>query len=130
MSKVNKESIEIANYINKYLNEYIQYNKSTSECTFKTYKESLRLYLKYLETIDITLTNLSYECFSTKNIENWLIYLKNIRKNTNQTINLRLTSLKVFLEFLGKQDISLRSWFPLSKHEFRGYCPSLVRGAV
>lgn len=107
MNKVNNEAIDIANYINKYLNGYIQYNKSTSECTLKSYKESLRLYLEYLETIGITLTNLSYECFNTKNIENWLVYLKVVRNNTNQTINLRLTSLKVFLEYLGKQDISL-----------------------
>ena len=107
MTKVNNESIEIANYITKYLNEYIKYAKSTSECTLKSYKDSLRLYLGYLETKGINLTNLSYECFNTQNIENWLVYLKDVRNNTNQTINLRLTSLKVFLEYLGKQDISL-----------------------
>ena len=107
MTKVNKESIDIANYINKYLNGYIQSSITTSQCTLKSYKDTLRLYLEYLETIGINLTNLSYECFNTNNIENWLIYLKNIRNNTNQTINLRLTSLKVFLEYLGKQDISL-----------------------
>ena len=107
MSKINKESIDIANYITKYLNGYIQTIKSTSECTFKSYKLSLKLYLEYLETIGINLTNLSYDCFNVQNIENWLIYLKDIRNNTNQTINLRLTSLKVFLEYLGKQDISL-----------------------
>lgn len=107
MSKVNNESIDIAKYINKYLNGYIQNTKSTSECTLKSYKESLRIYLEYLETISITLTNLSYDCFNTKNIENWLVYLKDVRNNSNQTINLRLTGLKVFLEYLGKQDISL-----------------------
>ena len=69
MTKVNKESIDIANYINKYLNEYIRYNKSTSECTLKSYKDSLRLYLEYLETIGINLSNLSYDCFNTNNIE-------------------------------------------------------------
>ena len=107
MSKVKKESVEIANYINEYLNRYIPYTKSNSACTLNSYKISLRLYLEYLETIGINLTNVSYECFNSKNIENWLIYLKDIRNNTNQTVNLRLTSLKVFLEFLGKQDISL-----------------------
>lgn len=107
MSKVNNESIDIANYINKYLNGYIQHNISTSECTLKSYRDTLRLYLEYLETTGINLNKLSYECFNTNNIENWLIYLKDTRNNTNQTINLRLTSLKVFLEYLGKQDISL-----------------------
>ena len=107
MNKVNNESNAITNYIKKYLNGYIQNVKSTSEYTLKSYKESLRLYLEYLEIIGITLNNLSYKCFSNENIENWLIYLKDKRNNSNQTINLRLTSLKVFLEFLGKQDISL-----------------------
>lgn len=107
MSKINSEAINITKYINKYLNEYIQHCKSTSVCTLKSYRDSLRLYLEYLEITGINLSNLSYECFNTKNIENWLIYLKDSRNNTNQTINLRLTSLKVFLEFLGKQDISL-----------------------
>ena len=107
MNKVKNESVELTNYISKYLTEYIKYNKSTSECTLKSYKETLKLYLEYLEYLGITINNISYDCFNTKNIENWLIYLKDKRKNSNQTINLRLTSLKVFLEFLGKQDISL-----------------------
>lgn len=102
----NKEAIEIARYINKYLNGYIHYNKSSSECTLKSYKVSLKLFLEYLETINIKPETLNYECFNTKNINDWLIYLKDVRNNTNQTINLRLSSLKIFLEFLGKQDIS------------------------
>ena len=52
MNKVNNESIDIANYINKYLNGYIQHNISTSECTLKSYRDTLRLYLEYLETTD------------------------------------------------------------------------------
>ena len=107
MNKVNNESITIANYITKYLNKYILYNKSESECTLKSYKLSLKLYLEYLETIGISISTISYECFKINIIENWLIYLKNIRNNQNQTINLRLTGLKTFLEYLGKQDISL-----------------------
>ena len=107
MSKVNNESITIANHITKYLNEYILYNKSESECTLKSYKLSLKLYLEYLETIGISISTISYECFKINIIENWLTYLKNIRNNQNQTINLRLTGLKTFLEYLGKQDISL-----------------------
>lgn len=107
MSKKTTEAIEITSYINKYLNGYIQYNKSTSECTLKSYKDTLRLYLEYLETIDINPSNLTYKCFNSSNIENWLIYLRDVRSNQNQTINLRLTGLKAFLEFLGKQDVSL-----------------------
>ncbi len=107
MTKVNNEAVEITNHITKYLNGYIQYNKSTSEHTLKSYKLSIKLYLEYLETIGVTISNIKYDCFKMEKIENWLRYLKDIKNNQNQTINLRLTGLKVFLEYLGKQDISL-----------------------
>lgn len=101
------ETIQITKYITNYLNGYIQNNISTSENTLKSYKLSLKLYLEYLETININITNITYDCFKKEKIENWLTYLKNTKNNQNQTINLRLTGIKIFLEFLGKKDISL-----------------------
>ena len=101
------ESIKITNYITSYLNGYIQNNKSTSEHTLKSYKLSLKLYLEYLEFIGIKINTITYDDFKMEKIQNWLIYLKDTKKNQNQTINIRLTGLKIFLEYLGKQDISL-----------------------
>ena len=107
MTKINNKALEIIEYINKYLNEYLKNVKTTSKNTLKGYKDSLKIYLEYLELNGITTMKLNYDCFSIERIENWLVYLKEIRKNSNQTINLRLIGLKVFLEFLGKKDISL-----------------------
>ncbi len=107
MTKINNEALEIIEYINKYLNEYLKNVKTTSKNTLKGYKDSLKIYLEYLEINGTTTMKLNYDCFSVEKIEDWLIYLKEIRKNSNQTINLRLIGLKVFLEFLGKNDTSL-----------------------
>ncbi len=107
MTKINTEALEIIEYINKYLNEYLRNVKTTSKNTLKGYKDSLKIYLEYLEVNGITPMKLSYDCFSGERIEGWLTYLKDIRKNSNQTINLRLIGLKVFLKFLSEKDISL-----------------------
>ena len=106
MSRTKKESTQIANYISEYLNEYITQYKSVSRHTIKSYKVSLKGYLEYLETLNITPSKLSYECFDSKHIEDWLVYLRDIKNNQPQTINVRLSSLISFLEYIGKQDIS------------------------
>ena len=107
MTKIDNEAIEIIEYIRKYSNEYLENIKTDSKNTKKGYKDTLRLYLEYLEINQITPLNLNYSCFSVEKVEEWLNYLKNTRNNSNQTINLRLTELKVFLEYLGKKDVSL-----------------------
>ena len=107
MTKIDNEAIEIIEYIRKYSNEYLENIKTDSKNTKKGYKDTLRLYLEYLEINQVTPLNLNYSCFSVEKVEEWLNYLKNTRNNSNQTINLRLTELKVFLEYLGKKDVSL-----------------------
>ncbi len=106
MSRTKKESTQIIEYINKYLNEYIMQYKSVSPYTIKSYKTSLKIYLEYLETLGITFSKLNYECFNSKHIEDWLVYLKDIKENKPQTINVRLSCFISFLEYIGKQDIS------------------------
>ena len=78
MTKINNEALEIIEYINKYLNEYLKNVKTTSKNTLKGYKDSLKIYLEYLEINGTTTRNLNYDCFNVKKIEDWLIYLKEI----------------------------------------------------
>ena len=91
MTKIDNEAIEIIEYIRKYSNEYLENIKTDSKNTKKGYKDTLRLYLEYLEINQVTPLNLNYSCFSVEKVEEWLNYLKNTRNNSNQTINLRLT---------------------------------------
>lgn len=107
MRIIKDEAKEIINYITKFLNTYIPAQKTESEHTLKSYHISLKLYLQFLEENAITISNISYKCFDVPHIEQWLDWLMNVRKNKPQTVNNRLASLRVFLNYLGRQDISL-----------------------
>lgn len=107
-NSINKEALQISNYINKFLNVYCPECKTVSNHTIKSYKESLKLYLDFLETKkEISFHQLKYDCFKATNIEEWLVWLMNERNCKPQTANVRLSSLKAFLDYMRIQDISL-----------------------
>ena len=106
MNKEKNESKEIIKYISDFISNYI-YTKTESSNTLKSYRIALQLYLEYLEANGINILNINYECFSVSNIENWMEWLINVRKSKPQSVNNRLASLKIFLKYLGKKDISL-----------------------
>lgn len=107
MKKIKDEAKEIINYITKFLNTYVPAQKTESEHTLKSYHISLKLYLQFLEENDITISNINYKCFDVPHIEQWIDWLMNVRKNKPQTVNNRLAALRIFLSYLGRQDISL-----------------------
>ena len=49
MKKPTKESIRVAGYISEFLNNYVCSQKTDSMNTLKSYRDTLALYLKYLE---------------------------------------------------------------------------------
>jgi len=104
--RATKESVIIARHINTFLNDYMPSQKTKSEYTMKSYDEALSLYIGFLETEKgINGGNLCGECFSTENIEAWLVWLRNKRGNSPETCNTRLASLRAFVKYLGKQDV-------------------------
>lgn len=122
MKRIKDEAKEIINYITKFLNTYVLAQKTESEHTVKAYRISLKLYLQFLEENSITISNINYKCFDVPHIEQWLDWLVNVRKNKPQTVNNRLANLRGFLNYLGRQDISLlnlhteASLIPRKKH--------------
>lgn len=106
MNKKRNESKEIIKYISEFLNRYI-YTQTESEHTLKSYKITIKLYLKFLEEKGITIQNICYNCFNNETIEEWLEWLRNDRNSKPQSINNRLAAIRVFLKYLGKKDISL-----------------------
>ena len=108
MKKATKESVIIARHINAFLNNYVPAQKTRSENTLKSYNVSMTLYLGFLETEKhITSAKLRGDCFSVQNIEEWLIWLKEKRACSPETCNVRLASLRAFLKYLGKNEVSL-----------------------
>lgn len=104
--RATKESVVIARYISTFLNDYMPSQKTKSEHTMKSYEEALILYIGFLESEkDINDGNLCGDCFSTENIESWLVWLRDKRGNSPETCNTRLASLRAFIKYLGRQDV-------------------------
>ena len=51
--------------------------------------------------------SLGRHCFERDFIEEWIIWLKDVRHSCPETCNIRLGSLRAFLEFLGNKEIGL-----------------------
>lgn len=103
--KKNDESAKIAYFISDFLNTYAPTFLTNSRHTLKSYKDSLVLYLSFLETENIKPDCFSRECFERAWLEKWILWLKETRQCSADTCNVRLGSLRVFLEYLGEKDI-------------------------
>lgn len=104
--RATNESVVIARHINAFLNEYVPSQKTRSAHTLKAYSDALSLYVGFLETEKgIKASTLNGDCFCAVNIEEWLVWLMEIRTCSPETCNNRLASLRAFLKYLGSRDI-------------------------
>lgn len=105
---MNKESYQIAHYINDFLNVYVPQSKTKSIHTQKSYKDSMNLYLDFLELKkNVTVHNITYNHFNGEMVEEWLVWLMAERNNQPQTANVRLASIRAFIHYLYKKDKTL-----------------------
>jgi len=109
MKKSGKEAIIISRHINTFLNEYMPSQKTRSEHTIKSYETALSLFLGFLEVEKgIDSSKLRAECFNSQAIEEWLVWLMEKRGCSPETCNVRLASLRTFLVYLAKHEVSMR----------------------
>lgn len=107
MRRPTKEAIEIAGHIHMFLSEYAPMHLTSSKHTLKSYRTALFLYIVFLEAEKgIQSCSLKPDCFSRRNIEQWVEWLVNARKCSDGTANNRLASLRAFLKYLGGRDVS------------------------
>jgi site-specific recombinase XerD len=105
--RASNESVAIARHISVFLNEYVPSQKTSSAHTLKAYNDALSLYVSFLETAKgVNPSNLSGDCFSVANIEDWLVWLMTHRSCGPETCNNRLASLRTFLKYIGGKDVS------------------------
>jgi len=107
VKKSNKESIIIAKHISSFLNDYIPF-QSGSDNTAKSHECAIALFLNFLETEKkVSPEKLKVECFSQETIEEWLYWLSEKRNCSPQTCNVRLGSIRTFLKYLSKKEVSM-----------------------
>lgn len=107
MKKNSREAARMAGYISEFLHDYAPQFLTSSEHTLKSYRDALTLYIVFLEEKGITHDRLGRICFERKFIEEWIIWLKDVRHCTSESCNIRLSSLRAFLEFIGNKEIEL-----------------------
>lgn len=133
--KKNGDSLVIAKRISEFLYEYAPHFLTNSEHTLKGYNDALILYFQFLEESGITPSNLSHENFERTWVERWIIWLKETRNNSPETCNIRLASMRRFIEYLASKDIRMEYLYQESKLVKRQRCPKrkvtgLSRNAV
>jgi len=79
-----------------------------------------RNYLR--EVKGISFDKMDFTCFSRSYVYDFLMWLKDSKKNSVQTLNLRLSAIKSFLKYCGEEDIELMPVYldVASIHAFRG----------
>ena len=108
MKPAHTEAVTIARHLHAFLQAYESAQKSHSPHTGKSYRDALTLYIGFLETEQAIRTDtLSGACFRRTLIEEWLQWLMLQRGCGPATCNNRLASLRAFLKYLGRMDLSL-----------------------
>ena len=105
--KNSNDAVILSRYISDFLCDYAPNHLTQSKCTLKSYKDALTLYMLFLEDEGITPSAFTKACFERQSIEKWIKWLKEKRKCSPATCNVRLASIRVFLEFIGSRDVSL-----------------------
>ena len=105
-SKTKKElsvqSRDLAKLIYDWHNIYTPSIKTNSENTQRSYKQSLSLFIQFLKSEkDITPYKLNAKCFSVETLNEWRLWLKDVREVANSTCNVRMAAIKSLLEYMG-----------------------------
>jgi len=107
MTRSNNEAVTFSRYISDFLYDYAPNMLTNSKHTLKSYKDALTLYIHFLESESITPSAFNRACFERLRIEKWIRWLKEIRGCSPDTCNVRLASIRVFLEYVGSRDVGL-----------------------
>lgn len=101
-SGITQQAKDLAYYTYDWINIYIPALRTSSEHTERSYRLSLSLYVRFLESEKgITPFNLSGECFSVEKLNEWQIWMKQVRGVCNRTCNSRMAAIRSLLAYIG-----------------------------
>ena len=106
-----------------FLSDYLMARRNFSDKTVRAYRQSLNQLRKYLrDEKGIRFDSLNFSHFSRELIYEFLIWLRDSKKCSKQTLNLRLSAIKSFLKYCSEEDLELMSTYLgiASIHAFKG----------
>ena len=93
--------------VDKYL-EYLKYQKNYSNYTINSYKTDILEFLDYLEREGLNYLDIVYS-----DIRFYLMYLKEEKKDTNASIDRKLSALRGFYKYMANENIIKSNIFSL-----------------
>jgi integrase/recombinase XerD len=106
-----------------FLTDYLIVKRNLSKETAKAYRQSLNILRQYFcAERNVSFDQMNFACFSRSNIYDFLIWLRDTRNCSIQTLNLRLAAIKSFLKYCAEEDIELTSYYLdiTGIHAFKG----------
>lgn len=94
-------------YVNNYL-EYLEYQKAYSKYTIKNYGDDLVEFLNFCNRESISYLKIEYS-----DTRLYLMYLKENKKDTNSSINRKLSALRGFYKYLSNKGVIQNNTFLL-----------------
>lgn len=122
MKKKTDDALAIARRLSEFLHDYAPQYLAGSEHTLKGYRDSLTLYFQFLQDNGVSPGSLGRSHLEKEWIEKWIIWLKEVRKNSPDTCNNRLASIRRFLEYLAEKDIGMAYLYEDSRRIKRQKC--------
>ena len=105
---MNKESQLFYRLVRDFLTVYLPRQRSASPNTVKAYKDTLNIFLGYLKQEQtLPMQEIAFQCITQKNVEDFLEWLEQERKNSIASRNQRLSGLKAFYKYAASKDRTL-----------------------
>ena len=118
-----KNEMHFYRLLRDFLTDYLITKRNFSDKTARAYRQTLnQLRNYYREEKGINFDRMDFSCFSRSNIYDFLLWLKDIRKSSTQTLNLRLSAIKSFLKYCSEEDMELTTIYldVAGIHAFKG----------
>lgn len=118
-----KNEMHFYQLLRDFLTDYLIVKRNLSRETAKAYRQAINILRQYFcEERNIGFDQMNFACFSRSNIYDFLIWLRDTRNCSVQTLNLRLAAIKSFLKYCAEEDIELTSYYLdiTSIHAFKG----------
>jgi len=110
--KKNEKEILFFRMLHDYFSIHLPVRLAASPKTIRTYKAALnqmRLYLS--EEKGIPFTEMGFKCFSREMIYGFLIYMRDEKHASVNTLNNRLAAIRTFLQYCSDEDMELTALY-------------------
>lgn len=111
-----RDSAFFWNNASGFLNSELPDIRQKSPNTVETYRRSLNRYIDFLESEkSIKRKDICYQDFNKNNLKDYLLFMKDTRKLSEKTCNLRMTAIRALLAYAAEESIDITTVYVNAK---------------